>query len=70
MRKNNSKLPNINADNYKLPQITARRLTILRRSSSLKELGDALRYNWENEWKLNDRDNDDINYQDADVRTR
>lgn len=70
MHRNNSRIPNTNADNYKLPQITARRLTILRRSSSLKELGDALKYNWQNEWKLNDRDDSDINYENADVRTR
>jgi len=70
MRKNNQNIPNSNADNYKLPQITGRRLTILRRSGSMKEVFDALKYNWKNEWQLNDRDDDDINYDDEKIRIR
>lgn len=70
MHDNYSKLPNTNADSYRLPQITGRRLTILRRSSSLKELCDALQYNWENEWQLNERDDSDINYEDEKIRIR
>lgn len=70
MHKNYSMLPNANADSYKLPQITGRRLTILRRSSSMKELCDALNYNWKNEWQLNERDDSDINYEDEKIRIR
>lgn len=70
MHKNYSMLPNANADSYKLPQITGRRLTILRRSSSMKELCDALRYNWKNEWQLNERDDSDVNYEDEKIRIR
>lgn len=70
MRKNYSMIPNANADSYKLPQITGRRLTILRRSSNMKELCDALQYNWKNEWQLNERDDSDINYEDEKIRIR
>lgn len=70
MRKNYSMIPNANADSYKLPQITGRRLTILRRSSGLKEICDALKYNWKNEWQLNERDDNDINYEDEKIRIR
>jgi hypothetical protein len=58
----NKKLPSEADFNYKLPQITARRMTILRRTTGLKELYDAAKYNWENEWRLNERDDDDVNY--------
>lgn len=58
----NRKLPSEADFNYKLPQITARRMTILRRTTGLKELYDAAKYNWENEWRLNERDDDDVNY--------
>lgn len=70
MHKNYSMLPNANADSYKLPQITGRRLTILRRCSSMKELCDALNYNWKNEWQLNERDDSDVNYEDEKIRIR
>lgn len=70
MHKNNSMIPNANPDSYKLPQITGRRLTMLSRCSSLKEIGDALNYIWYNEWHLNDRDDTDINYEDMRMRVR
>ena len=70
MQKNYQKLPNTNADNYRLPQLTGRRLTILRRSGSLKELCDAVIYNWKNEWQLNDRDDSDVNYEDQKIKIR
>lgn len=64
LSESNRKLPSESDFNYKLPQITARRMTILRRATGLKELGDAVKYNWETEWRLNDRDDDDVNYAD------
>ena len=64
MNRNNAKLPT-NADfNYRLPQITGRRLTALRRSGSIKELCDAVKYNFQTDWRLNERDDEDINYED------
>ena len=70
MNRNNAKLPT-NADfNYRLPQITGRRLTSLRRSGSIKELCDAVKYNFQTDWKLNERDDDDINYEDQDLKIR
>lgn len=70
MNRNNSKLPTNSDFNYRLPQITARRLTLLRRSGSIKELCDALKYNFNMEFKLNERDDDDINYEDQDLKIR
>lgn len=70
MNRNNSKLPSNSDFSYKLPQITGRRLTILRRSSNLKEVCDALKYNWNTDWKLNERDDSDINYEDQDLKLR
>lgn len=70
MNRNNAKLPT-NADfNYRLPQITGRRLTALRRSGSIKELCDAVKYNFQTDWRLNERDDDDINYEDQDLKIR
>ena len=70
MNRNNAKLPT-NADfNYRLPQITGRRLTALRRSGSIKELCDAVKYNFQTDWKLNERDDNDINYEDQDLKIR
>lgn len=70
MNRNNAKLPTNSEFNYKLPQITARRLIMLRRSGSLKEMGDALKYTWQMEWNVNERDDDDLNYEDNDLKTR
>lgn len=64
LSESNRKLPSEADFNYKLPQITARRMTILRRATGTKELFDAVKYNWQNEWRLNERDNDDVNYAD------
>ena len=70
MNRNNAKLPT-NADfNYRLPQITGRRLTALRRSGSIKELCDAVKYNFQTDWRLNERDDEDINYEDQDLKIR
>ena len=70
MNRNNAKLPT-NADfNYRLPQITGRRLTALRRSGSIKELCDDVKYNFQTDWKLNERDDNDINYEDQDLKIR
>lgn len=70
MNRNNAKLPTSSNFNYKLPQITARRLVMLRRSGSLKEMCDTLKYTWEMEWNLNERDDNDTNYEDNDLKTR
>jgi hypothetical protein len=70
MNRNNAKLPNNSDFNYKLPQITGRRLTILRRSGSIKEVCDALKYNFTMDWKLNERDDSDTNYEDGDLKLR
>ena len=70
MNRNNAKLPTNSDFNYKLPQITARRLVMLRRSGSLKEMCDTLKYTWEMEWNLNERDDNDTNYEDNDLKTR
>lgn len=70
MNRNNAKLPTNSDFNYRLPQITGRRLTILRRSGSIKEVCDALKYNFQTDWKLNERDDDDINYEDQDLKIR
>ena len=70
MQDNNAKLPSNAVYDYKLPQVSARRMTILRRSTGLKEFMQAAKYNWENEWKLNDRDDDDVNYEDEEIKTR
>lgn len=71
MSRNNAKLPSNSDFNYKLPQITARRLVILRRSGNLKEVCDALKYNFKMDWTtLNERDDDDINYEDKDLKIR
>lgn len=70
MSRNNAKLPSNSDFNYKLPQITARRLTILRRAAGTKEVFDALKYNFEMDWKLNERDDSDINYEDQDIKLR
>ena len=70
MNRNNAKLPTSSDFNYKLPQITARRLIMLRRSGSLKEMCDTLKYTWDMEWNLNERDDNDTNYEDNDLKTR
>lgn len=70
MKRNNAKLPNNSDFNYKLPQITARRLTILKRSGNVKEVFDALKYNIKMDWSLNERDDDDINYEDSNLKIR
>lgn len=70
MNDSSSKLPTNSDFNYKLPQITGRRLTILRRSGSLKEICDACKYNFSTDWKLNERDDADINYEDNDLKLR
>lgn len=70
MNRNNAKLPTNSGFNYKLPQITARRLIMLRRSGSLKEMCDTLKYTWDMEFKLNERDDNDTNYEDNDLKTR
>ena len=50
MNRNNAKLPSNSDFNYRLPQITARRMVILRRATGMKEVFDALKYNFKMDW--------------------
>ena len=70
MNRNSAKLPTNSDFNYRLPQITARRLAILRRSGSLKEICDSCKYIWKQDWQLNERDDQDVNYEDKELKIR